>query len=292
MKPLPRSLLALLALLLGACASTPPAIEGGRLSSFDGVELAYDAGGSGDTSLLFVHGWCCSRRQWARTMDVFAENYRVVALDLAGHGDSEKGRETWDLPSFSRDVVAVIEGLDLDRVVLVGHSMGGPVCLGAAAAVPERVVGVIGVDTLHDAEMKFDAEAMRPFIEMFEKDFEGTAAGFVESMLPASADPSVLETIMSDVRRAGAKVGTAVMRSYVGFAPDECFAACPVPLVCINAATPNPTEVEHNRAHVPDFEVLLMEGVGHFLVLEAPEAFEQRLREAIALVRGLAAARD
>jgi len=263
----------------------------GRSLSFDGVELAYDSRGSGETTLLFVHGWCCSREHWARPMASFADEYRVVAVDLAGHGDSGKGREVWNVASFGRDVVALIEALKLERVILVGHSMGGPVSLGAAAALPERIVGIIGVDTLHDAEMRLTAEMMEPFVKQFEEDFEGTAVSFVSGMFPEGTDPRVIDGVLRDVQRAGPEVGIAIMRSYAGYVPAEAFAACRVPLICINATQPNPTMVENNRAYIPDFEVVLVEDVGHFLVVEQPEVFEELLRTALARIEELADAR-
>ena len=286
-----RSLLGAVLLLTGACTSTPEAIEDGRILSFDGVELAYDSRGSGEPTLLFVHGWCCSREHWGRPMTTLADEYRVVAVDLAGHGDSGKGREAWNVANFSRDVVALIEALELEQVILVGHSMGGPVSLGAAAAVPERIVGVIGVDTLHDAEVEYTAEMMAPVIAQFEADFEGTAVSFVSGMFPEGTDLRVIDGILRDVQRAGSEVGTAILRSYAGYVPAKAFAACPVPLICINATQPNPTMVENNRAYIPDFEVVLVEDVGHFLVVERPETFEGLLRTALVRIRELADAR-
>src|SRR5262245_40716305 len=98
----------------------------------DGVELAYEEEGAGTPALVFVHGWCGDRAFWRGTLDAFAATNHVVALDLAGHGASGAGRERWTLEELAGDVVAVVEALPDERVILVGHSMGAPVSLLAA----------------------------------------------------------------------------------------------------------------------------------------------------------------
>ena len=97
----------------------------GSVESGDGVLISYQMAGEGPVSVVFVHGWSCDRSYWKEQLDHFAQVHRVVAIDLAGHGDSGLNRDDWTLPAFGQDVAAVINGLGLERIVLVGHSMGG-----------------------------------------------------------------------------------------------------------------------------------------------------------------------
>ena len=99
--------------------------------SVDGVPIHYDVQGNGATALVFVHGWCCDRHYWDRQVSHFP-HYTVATLDLAGHGESGRDRTRWTMPAFGQDVVAVVEQLGLEQVVLIGHSMGGaaPACRG------------------------------------------------------------------------------------------------------------------------------------------------------------------
>jgi pimeloyl-ACP methyl ester carboxylesterase len=85
---------------------------------------------------VFVHCWACDRTYWREQVDVFAADHQVVTLDLAGHGESGAGRETWTVKGLAGDVQAVVEALDLERVILIGHSMGGPVSRRHAAYAP------------------------------------------------------------------------------------------------------------------------------------------------------------
>src|SRR6202011_6107803 len=150
--------------------------DGARLTfrADDGLEIVGEVRGQGDTALIFLHGWCGDREYWKHQVEVFAADYRVVALDQAGHGESGKGRKAWTADGLAGDVEAVVKALALKRVILVGHSMGGPIALLAAKRMPGTVVAVIGVDTLWNAELKLPEEAAKKFMESFEKDFKGT----------------------------------------------------------------------------------------------------------------------
>ena len=119
------------------------------------MPITYDVRGTGDTALVFVHCWSCDRTFWKYQLAAFADDYRVAAIDLPGHGESGADRDEWTIAGLGDDVARVVEQLGLRRVILVGHSMGGPVSLEAARRLPGRVLGVIAVDTLHNAEFKY-----------------------------------------------------------------------------------------------------------------------------------------
>jgi pimeloyl-ACP methyl ester carboxylesterase len=128
----------------------------GRVRSADGVEIAYTTAGVGDEGLVLIHGALVDRAFWDRQVSGCAARFRIVALDLAGHGGSGRGRAAWTIPAFGEDVRAIVEALGLRRVVLVGNSLGGAVALESARLLHERAVGVIGIDTLHDLTRTVD----------------------------------------------------------------------------------------------------------------------------------------
>jgi pimeloyl-ACP methyl ester carboxylesterase len=90
----------------------------------DGLSIACDVRGKGDTALVFLHGWGGDREYWKHQADAFASDYTVVTLDQAGHGASGTDRKTWTVDALAGDVEAVVKDLKLKRVVLIGHSMG------------------------------------------------------------------------------------------------------------------------------------------------------------------------
>ena len=168
-------------------APTGPIAHSERVPSFDGIPIAYTVAGEGPVALLFIHGWACDRYYWASQLYDFADTHTVVTVDLAGHGDSGADREEWTLLSLARDVQAVVDHLDLRSVILVGHSMGGPVALEAARLMPDRVVGVVGVDTLHDVGAD-SGDAWERIFARYEAGFSSTCTEFVKGMFLEDAD--------------------------------------------------------------------------------------------------------
>ena len=115
-----------------AQVATPVVTTAQTVASADGVPIAWRAWGTGDTALVFIHGWSCDSSYWDAQLPVFAKDHRVIALDLAGHGASGLGRKSWTMQAFGEDVAAVVRKAGAKRVILIGHSMGGPVALEAA----------------------------------------------------------------------------------------------------------------------------------------------------------------
>lgn len=303
MRTVPRSLLALvptLLLLAAGCApepAPPPAEEAAApppsvpvratATAADGVPIAYEARGAGGTAVVFVHCWACNRAFWREQVEpVAAAGYRVVALDLPGHGESGAGRAEWSLAGLAADVAAVIEALGLERVVLVGHSMGGPVSLETAARLPGRVVGVACVDTLHDAEFAWPEGMVESLSAQLEADYRAGIESFVPQLFKAGADPALVGWVVDQaVETADPAATIALMRAFPTWDAPAAMAAAGVPIRCINAAPEGEqgmqTAVETNRKHA-DFDAVLMEGVGHYPQLERPEEFNQKLLAALA----------
>ena len=175
-----------LGLAVALVALSPPARDGsqeavsGTATSPDRIPIRYHAAGKGDPALVFVHCGGCERGFWDRQVAHFAAKHRVVALDLAGHGQSGGGRKDWTIAAFGQDVVSVVEALGLKRVVLIGHSLGGPVVLEAARRMPGRVAGLVLVDTLVDFEQKRpSAEEMEKSLSELEANYRANLTAYV-----------------------------------------------------------------------------------------------------------------
>src|SRR5262245_46594804 len=153
------------------------------VSSSDGVPVSYTDQGKGDPALVFVHCWSCNRNLWDEQVPEFARRHRVVAIDLPGHGESGRGRKEWTIPAFGEDVKAVADQLGLERMVLVGSSMGGPVCLEAARRMSGRVVGIVAADTLQRMSERMPPEAGEMLVRGFEADFKGTTERLMNERL-------------------------------------------------------------------------------------------------------------
>jgi pimeloyl-ACP methyl ester carboxylesterase len=266
-----------------AAATAEPAAPETRVwTTEDGNRMPYEVTGKGDVTVLLVHCWMCARSFWDAQVPVLAERYRTIALDLPGHGEASDDRTGWSVAAYGDDLAGFIEDLDLHNVILVGHSMGGPVSLRAAALTGDRVRGIVAVDTLHDAEFVFPEEQMDAFVAAFEADFPATCDEFVKQMFPednAEAAMTYVQETSCGAERA--PIGVALMKDFGTIDMSAWFREAGVPIRAINAAQPNPTRVDTNRKYA-DFDAVLMEGVGHYPHMSRPEEFNPLLLEAIA----------
>ena len=263
-------------------AATEQGVDG-IATSADGVEIGYTVWHhpTATTAIVLVHGWMCDRGYWREQTEVLARDHTVVTLDLAGHGSSGTDREAWELDRFGDDVAAVVEALELGSVVLVGHSMGGPAVLAAAPRLADKVLGVVGVDTFHNAEAKPAAEQWEALMTAYRADFGGTCEQFVTSMFREDTAPELVESIRGDMCGGPAEIGVALMERFGAYELGPALEASAAPVRAINANGAFATAVETNRAYSPDFEVRLVDDVGHFLMLENPAAFNEQLRSVI-----------
>jgi len=285
---LPSIATALLIVLAGIVdASLAAAPEEGTARSADGVAVHYRVSGAGDPALVFIHGWSCDGSYWDGQTAAFAENHRVVMIDLAGHGDSGLDRVAYSLAAFGEDVVAVADALDLQDMILVGHSMGGPVAVEAAERLSGRVRGIVGVDTFKNPSYSFSSRRVRRLVAPYRKDFVTATMGYVKQLFPETADPDLVERIATDMASGSATAGAEALKAtldwYVLYSRDK-LTSLKVPLFCINSDM-HPTKVEEMQEVVPYFDVRYIFDVGHFPMVEAPDTFNGLLIDVVAQMR-------
>ncbi len=260
--------------------------------SSDGVSIRFHVQGTGIPEFVFIHGWSCDSTYWKEQIAYFASRYRVVTLDLAGHGGSGHDRRHWTIAQFGRDVAAVIKKLELEQVILVGHSMGGAVMLEAFRIMPKRIIGLVGVDTLRDVDEKFTPEQIDKFMQPFKKDFSNTTSTFVRSnMFVASSDAVLVEKIAADMSAAPqeiANASTLAMLDYNNKKLHNALQNVRVPLYCINSSS-KATNMKSLKNYIPSFKETLMPHVGHFVMLEDPETFNNHLSNTVEKIVGRSA---
>jgi len=248
--------------------------------SGDGVRIAYEVHGKGALALVFVHGWSCNRSFWAGQIEPFSRQFKVVAIDLAGHGDSGRNREKWTIQSYGDDVAAVVKKLDLRRVILVGHSMGGDVIPEAALRLPGRVVGLIWLDTYRKLGAGRTPEEVEAFAAKFRPNFSEATRNFVRSMFVSTSDPALVERVAVAMSSAPPSVALPSLESAFSYSREmpKTLQQLHLPVIAINPENA-PTDVpslEHYGVHV-----IFMPGVGHFLMMEDPKRFNGLLGTAI-----------
>lgn len=256
-------------------AEPAPDIERGTVASADGVPIAWTGTAQGETTLLFLHGGFADSTFWRYQVPALADDYRVVTADVAGHGLSGHGRERWTMEAFGEDVRGVIEHLDLRRIVLVGNSMGGAVALEVARQMPEQIVAVIGVDTLNDATAVIDPEAFRAYVESVKNDFDTACRGMMKALFHDDADPTLVEEVRRKMCEGEPPTPGAILDAFVGYDRTAAFHAAKVPIRSLNGDL-YPTNIEANQG-LGDYDAVIMQGAGHYPMLERPEEFNRLL---------------
>jgi len=268
------------------CTSTTPSSERqitATVESADGSPIVYGVRGQGEPAIVFVHCWTCNHSFWDAQIDYFAKRYQVIWLDLAGQGESGSRRQRYTMKAFGQDVAAVVNRIGARIVILVGHSMGGPVVVEAAKQLGDRVIGIVGVDTFYTPfEYPTSEEAIAEFVKPFETDFHGTSEKMLHSMFTPQADPAVIDAIVTKFSAADPEVGVSAMYELFDWnahqAPADLQRFADI-LYNINAA---PT----GKEPPPNAHVVMVPEVGHFIAQVKPEAFNQALDRVITTLTG------
>ena len=198
-----------------AAPAPPPPLT---VQSADGVRIAYEVHGQGSPALILVHGWSCDRGYWKDQIDELSPQFQLVLIDLAGHGDSGAGRKNYTIDAFGADVTAVVEKLDLKRVVLVGHSMGGDVIVAAAQRLRGRVAGLVWVDDYKSLESPSTDEQVQALAAKFRKDFRRTTDSFVRGLFGSTADPKLVDRVARDMASAPPAVALSALENSFRYA--------------------------------------------------------------------------
>ncbi|MFC1682797.1 alpha/beta fold hydrolase, partial [Candidatus Zixiibacteriota bacterium] len=261
------------------------AMQGEKVvTSSDGVEIRFDIQGEGRPALVFIHGWANNRSIWDAQVSHFSERYKVVNIDLPGYGESGNNRSNWTIASFGEDVATVIKEMNLEQVVLVGFSMGGPVVIETANLVPEQVAGVVLVDIMQDIEMRYPPPVIS-FVDSVYWDVitnptneKLVGAGFYKKNQEASFE-RVLSMIKDSSRIGWRESFHDIFRWHnEDMAPS--LEKCRVPVMAINSDS-EPTNVEAFKKYVPSFQARIIPDVGHVVIWDAPEEFNRLLEECI-----------
>ncbi|WP_413112406.1 alpha/beta fold hydrolase [Thaumasiovibrio sp. DFM-14] len=265
------------------------AVEYGVAISSDAEKIAYSVTADGETALIFIHGWSLDSRLWRNQISYFSEDYKVISMDLAGHGHSSFNRQEFTMLSFAHDIKAVIEKENLNSVILIGHSMGGGIIAEAAKLMPNKVIGIIGVDTSQNVAIELSQDDLDLMTKPFEDDFQRGMTAFVKESLPQEVEEELLYWVTADMASAPPAIAINQFRHYLGqYVSGEAsrvYKSVNVPVVLVNARL-WPTNSAENKKHIKDYSIYYIEDTGHFPMLEKPDEFNKTLMKAVKSIKG------
>lgn len=253
-------------------------IEEGNATSADGIPIHYKLYGRGEISLVFVHDWCINMKYWDQQIPSFGVNFKLATLDLAGHGQSSGGRANYTMQAFGQDVAAVVEKLDLQNVVLIGHGMGGPVILEAAKLLPERVLGLVGENSFTDLYMKgMDEGQIALSMEPWRKNFQEQTREFVRlHWFSPKSDHGMMSEIIRDMIKTPQEVALSALEELQRYDGTESLNQVRLDVRCIQTTHENVTW-DVTQSNAKSIWVEYLKGLGHFIMLEDPQAFNRLL---------------
>ena len=253
-------------------------VEEGDANSADGIPIHYKQYGEGDVSLVFVHEWCANMKYWNEQIPSFGVNFKVVTLDLAGHGQSGLGRTAWTMEAFGQDVAAVVEKLDLQNVVLIGHGMGGPVILEAAKLVPDRAIGLVGADTFNDLYMRgLDDAKVQLALMPYQENYQEQIREHVRlSWFSPNSDHKLMSEIILDMIKTTKEVVLGALEELLRYDATESFKQVRLHLRGVQT-THMVVSYDVTQTHANSIWVEYLDGLGHFIMLEDSQTFNRHL---------------
>ena len=249
------------------------------------VKISYIKKGQGDTSLLFLHGWCINGRYWENQINYFSKDFSVYAIDLPGFGKSSADRDIWTIEAYAKDLSAFINSLELKSVILVGHSLSGEIMMQTALDGNSNIIGIVGIDNFKLIDVEFTPEQVKQFQSFFpllQSDFKANAPVYAENMLfHPSTSFEIKERIKFDFANSDPKIGYSTFFNLIQFSQTvpEKLEKLPYKLYLINSDF-TPTNEQGLENHcLKGFKALYISESGHYPMIEKPEEFNNLLSE-------------
>lgn len=234
----------------------------------EGHQIHYDVEGQGDHTMVLIHGGMCDRSYWWQQVGALSARFRVINLDLTGHGDTGGCRTGWSVEQFADDVVRVVNDAGGDRFVLAGHSLGGIIALDVARRLGSRAAGAVVVDMLHAPDGTPPPPPLDP---------DAMAAMMRRGMFTPSSDPALADRVITGMLAFPPEVAGCVRAAAARFDPAGALAMLSETPVALILSDSRPIHADKIRALHAGAKIYRVSGEGHFLMIEAPDTVNDLL---------------
>ncbi|HEY3739093.1 MAG TPA: alpha/beta hydrolase [Bryobacteraceae bacterium] len=232
-------------------------------------------GKAANPAIVLIHGWTCSAAFWRLQSTDLSLLYRVISIDLPGHGKSDKPKNIeYTVPLFSAAIDAVMRDAHVNRAMIAGHSMGVPVAMQAIVDHPERFIGFVAVD---GAVWRPKGPRTRPslFAQHLRSDYIGTATANLEAMFVAATPPELRDEIRERMLSTPSYVAASASEN---LSESDVWTHMPtsIPtLVIVSGRQKDEDRRALYQEYFTNLQFELWEEAGHFLMMEQPARFNQ-----------------
>jgi pimeloyl-ACP methyl ester carboxylesterase len=245
-------------------------------------EIYFEDGGNGGLPVVLIHSLAGNTGQWQAQSAHLRPNRRVVVLDVRGHGRSAPPADgSYAIESMADDVRAVVKELDLEKIVLVGHSMGGLVAAAYAGSYPEQVAGVLFVDPSGDGRQVPEQEVQGLMGALASDGYSAAIEGYWQQILEGAAEET-WTAVMEDLRQTPKETIIGVMDGLFRFNPLPALEQFGGPRLSVISPLNEMPGSLHKL--VPDLPHKLVTGTGHWLQMDKPAEFNQIMDDFLAQV--------
>jgi pimeloyl-ACP methyl ester carboxylesterase len=249
----------------------------------DGVSLFYEEAGSGRPPIVLVHGWCCDHTFMAPQLAHFGDAHHILAVDLRGHGQSDRPQQAYTISGFADDLAWICHELTLEWPVVVGHSMGGAIALELAAQRPDLPSAIVILDSAvlptHDAWA-----GVQPVIsQLHTTSYRDVMRQFIGDVffLPTD-DPQRKAQIIDTMLATPQHVLVSAFEGIFLWDAAAAVGKCRVPTLYIASTRPR-GDVAQFRELCPQLAHGQVVSSGHFVQLEVPQQVNAMIERFLAI---------
>jgi len=249
-------------------------------ATINGITLAYSDSGAG-LPIVFLHAFPLNRTMWAQQEAALSSQFRVITVDLRGHGESDAPLWRYTLDQTAEDVRALLDHLAIQQALFVGLSMGGYILFAFYRKYANRVKGLVLADTRAQADTPEGKEGR---FQMAQIAYKQGPSAIADLMIPKLLSPATIQSRPVIVQQVSAMIESTQMSGIVGDLmamaerPDSVpllkQIACPVQIIVggLDQATP-PADARLMAEQIPQARLAIIPNAAHLANLEQPEAF-------------------
>jgi len=259
----------------------------------NGINVGYfDEGPANGLAVIFIHGFPFSKEMWKEQVSALSETHRVIAYDVRGHGDSERGAAQFSIAQFADDLFFFMDVLKIEKAILAGLSMGGYIALHAIQNQPQRIAGLILCDTQCGADSDEGREKRKKTIAFIQKN--GLSVYAEESLKNLFAPASFIDkkdevTFIKDTILKTPASTICLTLQALADRKETCssLAQINIPVSILVGAEDKITSPEiasKMQKLIKGSSLHIIEGAGHLSNLENPIQFNAHLKTFLAIL--------